>query len=239
MYEPGRRRNAAKDFDERRAADIVMSTYQTLAATNGDTLSSRPPRGAVEYRSAEPGDASSLATLHSDAISTGFLPTLGHRFLTRLYSSLIEWPGSEIVVAAADGRVVGFVAGVADTSTFYRRFVARDGIKAAVAAGHRLLRVETLRGVLETYRYNGANSDVLAELLAMAVAQGARRRGIGTELVGQWLDRMNRRGYDRIRVVVDADNDAAIAVYHRLGFVDTASIEVHEGTASELLVWEA
>ncbi len=232
------RAKAEAEFDERRVVEIVMDTYRSVAARKGISLDMAAP-DEVEYRAARPDDAPTLARLHADAMSTGFLPTLGHGFLTRLYTALISWPDAVVLVAASPNEPVGFVAGVADTGAFYKHFIRKHGARAALAAGWRLARPATLTRAVETLRYDGGAVDADAELLALAVADTARRQGLGMSLGTRFLEQMRQRGVDRIRVVVGADNDAAVSLYARLGFTEAAEVEVHEGTRSKLMLWQA
>lgn len=60
-----------------------------------------------------------------------------------------------------------------------------------------------------------------AELLTLAVAPAARRRGIGAALVGAFLERSAARGATTAFLEVAADNAAAIALYSAAGFART------------------
>jgi ribosomal protein S18 acetylase RimI-like enzyme len=94
--------------------------------------------------------------------------------------------------------------------------------------------------VLETLRYGTAahNGDLPpAEVLAVAVDEGARGRGIGLTLVSSALDEMRRRGIDGARVVTVAGNDAALHMYVAAGFERHSRTEVHRGVPQEVLVW--
>jgi len=64
----------------------------------------------------------------------------------------------------------------------------------------------------------------------LAVAPGARRRGVGTALVRYVFEVARCRSFDRCRLEVDRDNPAAIRFYSRLGF------EPVESRASKLLM---
>ena len=57
-----------------------------------------------------------------------------------------------------------------------------------------------------------------AELLTIAVAPDARRRGLGAGLLGAAEAAARERGGARMLLEVAADNDAAIALYARAGF---------------------
>jgi ribosomal protein S18 acetylase RimI-like enzyme len=48
-----------------------------------------------------------------------------------------------------------------------------------------------------------------------------------------------RRGARSVKVVTGADNAAALRLYAKCGFRAAATIAVHEGTPSEVLVWRS
>jgi ribosomal protein S18 acetylase RimI-like enzyme len=50
---------------------------------------------------------------------------------------------------------------------------------------------------------------------------------------------LNSRGVSRAKVVAGAGNDRALGLYERCGFVRHATISVHDGAASEVLVWSS
>ena len=60
-----------------------------------------------------------------------------------------------------------------------------------------------------------------AELLTLAVAPEARRRGMGRKLVARFLYQARLRGADRAFLEVSARNPAAIALYESAGFERT------------------
>ncbi|MGB8814096.1 MAG: GNAT family N-acetyltransferase [Paracoccaceae bacterium] len=57
-----------------------------------------------------------------------------------------------------------------------------------------------------------------AELLTLAVAPEARRQGIGTRLVAEFLAQARLRGAEAAFLEVSADNAAAMGIYTRAGF---------------------
>lgn len=189
-------------------------------------------------RLANPTDAARLAALHATRISEGFLPTLGPRFLTRLYRRLILDPDSFAIVADEGGDVVGFAAAASDIGALYRSFLLRDGVVASIGAAPALLR--SWRRVIETLRYPEGSADLPdAEILSVAVDATAGGRGVGTKVVTEALSRLRDSGVSSAKVVVGADNETALAMYRRCGFENATRIEVHGGRASEVLVWKA
>jgi ribosomal protein S18 acetylase RimI-like enzyme len=197
----------------------------------------------TDVRTGTEADASAAASLHASQITEGFLSSLGRPFLTRLYRRVARSPQSFVLVAQQDDTVVGFVAGSEDVRVLYRSFLLHDGVAAAISALPQLAR--SWRRVVETLRYptgGGAEPDgerplPPAELLAIAVAPDARGHGTGRQLVDALTNEFRRRGVDAVRVVVGADNDAAIGLYERCGFAKAVRIEVHRGTASQVLTW--
>lgn len=236
MGEAGRSR-AKERFDEREVVAKVLGTYREATRRRGIPWSLGESHAPVSLRPARSEDAPAIAGLHASSIRTGFLPRLGRRFLTRLYRSMVSWPGSIVLVADDGTGPAGFVAGVEDVGVFYRRFLFRDGLAAALAALPRLLLPGNARRAWETLSYEGGSDGPNAELLAMAVAEDQRGRGLGIELGARFLSDLSSRGVPRVRVVVGADNSTAIGLYRRLGFSDSRDMEVHRGEQSKVMVW--
>jgi ribosomal protein S18 acetylase RimI-like enzyme len=139
---------------------------------------------------------------------------------------------SFLIVAHDDARaLVGFVAGTTATSRLYRQFIVREGAMVTVTSGPRLAR--SLPKVLETLRYGGGDGHRSEpELLALAVDETWRRRGVGTTLVEAFLRRATATSAATARVVVGAGNAAAVELYRRAGFEPESDLEVHRGSAS-------
>lgn len=230
------RKKAVERFDVRNVARIVLDTYRQVAAEKCIPLLVAPglPHAALS------SDASALALLHTGAISTGFLSTLGSSFLVQIYRGLISDPASVVlVVRDEESEVVGFIAGSIDTGTFYRRMIRRRAFPIGLAALPALVADPRKMGrVVETIRYPGSYSPELprAELLAMAVSEKHRSRGVGSDLVKEFLARL---GVPAVRVVVGADNQGAGRFYRAQGFIPTEGVEVHRGQRSEVLVWRS
>jgi glycosyltransferase involved in cell wall biosynthesis/ribosomal protein S18 acetylase RimI-like enzyme len=226
---------ANERFDERKVVGIVMDAYRELARKKG--LAWFTSGGEVTFRLATMNDVPALARMHSTAIDSGFLPTLGLGFMRRLYRALVSDPDAVVVVADDNGVAVGFVAGVSDTGAFYRRFVRRHGVQAGFTALPRLVRPSVLRRAWETLRYERTDGDVPAELLSMAVDDAYRGRGIGYRLGVGFLEEMRDAG--PVKVVVGPENEVAIGVYRKMGFADFGDVEVHAGERSKVMVWRS
>jgi glycosyltransferase involved in cell wall biosynthesis/ribosomal protein S18 acetylase RimI-like enzyme len=230
---------ALREFDERRVVERVMTAYRDVAADKGLAwqFDSSPEQLLVE--GAMPGDISAVARLHERMITTGFLSSLGARFLRVLYNAILKDPASALYVVRDSETVMGFISGTTDTGAFYRRFAFRHLLPAAWALMPVLLRASVWKRIYESFRYGGGGSPVPAELLSMAVAPAARRRGLGRCLVETLLEWVERGGLASVKVVVGADNETAVAFYRDCGFGDAVEINVHGTEKSWELVWSA
>jgi glycosyltransferase involved in cell wall biosynthesis/ribosomal protein S18 acetylase RimI-like enzyme len=229
------RTRALERFSEARVADRVVEHYRRLA---GVPVGGAVPGPAV-VRPATPADAAAMARLHADGMPDAFLPTLGPRFLARLYRALATDPQAVALVAEGVDGVVGFAAGVTSVGGFYRRFARGHGPAAALAAAPRLVRPSVARRLLETVRYpadaGGDGQLPDAELLSIAVAPAFRAGGTGRALADGVLAGLAGRGADDIKVVVGAANQGANRFYAKVGFREAGQLTVHQGTPSN--VW--
>ncbi len=233
------RRRAQERFSEEAVAEKVVGAYRRLL---GDPRAARPGPAPelVVIRPATAADAAAMARLHAEGMPDAFLPTLGRRFLGRLYVALAGDPEAVALVAEGPDGVVGFAAGVVSVGGFYRRFTVRHGPAAALAAAPRLVRPAMARRLLETVRYPAQAGEPTAslpdaELLAIAVAPAARVGGTGRALADGVLDGLAARGAGQVKVVVGAANSGANRFYEKVGFQPAGQLSVHQGTPSN--VW--
>ena len=238
MGEAGRAR-ALEHFDEAKVVERVLAAYQRVADRKGLSESLGPNSADAGtgpiVRRATSGDPPFLARVHSESIATGFLPSLGLRFMRLLYGALIDWDEAVVLIAEVSGQKVGFVSGVRSAGAFYRHFLRGYGLRAIVAAVPALLRPSVLWRAVETLRYGG-DAGPEAELLSMAVVDSAQHRGIGSRLGARFIDQL---AADSIRVVVSADNSPAIGAYEKMGFVRAGITEVHAGEVSLEMHWSS
>jgi ribosomal-protein-alanine N-acetyltransferase len=75
-----------------------------------------------------------------------------------------------------------------------------------------------------------------AELLTLAVAPEARRRGLGRRLVARFVYQARARGATDAFLEVAADNAPAIALYHAAGFVEAGRRRAYYGPATDALI---
>jgi glycosyltransferase involved in cell wall biosynthesis/ribosomal protein S18 acetylase RimI-like enzyme len=233
----GAARSRARElFDERRVTQLLLAEYRGLLERKGFASE---PDAPLRVRRARAEDAVAMARIHREALPDAFLPTLGERFLTRLYRALADDRGTVALVAEEGRTVLGFAAGVVNGRSFLLRFAARHGIPALAAAFPRLLRAGSLRRAGESARHAAAGPAEKpdSELLAIAVIANARGRGIGRMLAAGVLSGLGELGAGQIKVVVAADNAPGNGLYAAMGFRHRGGLTLHEGIQSN--VWVA
>jgi len=165
--------------------------------------------------------ARQIADLHIDGIHTGFLSSLGPSFLRQIYKAL---PGCRsgfgYVWEDPDGTVGGFVACAESTGRLYKQSLLRRGLLMALPLMRFMFRWSIIKRMWQTLRYPADVGDDVpaAELLSIAVDASARGRGVGKQLMAATVSEFRRRGIDRFKVAVWAENEAANAFYRRCGF---------------------
>lgn len=228
------RARAVEDFDQRRVIRTVVGQTESLLRERGIA-----PGSAVVVRAARPSDAEPMAKLHRVTMPGAFLPALGDRFMTQLYRGLIADRDAVALVAEHRGDVVGFASGVTSVRRFYRDFALRRGVPAALAAAPRLADRSVRARARETAAYpSSADALPAAELVSIAVDDRARGAGVGKALAEGVLRGLRRRGVERCKVVVGADNEAANGLYGAVGFRPAGTVSVHAGVESNVWVAE-
>ena len=98
-----------------------------------------------------------------------------------------------------------------------------------------------MKRVLETFRHGTGDGAEYAEaeLFSIATSAESRGKGLGGLLLQRAVEGYRERGLDKVQVVVGADNEASLGAHRSAGFEDMATIEVHEGEPSKVLVWSA
>ncbi|HUX00079.1 MAG: GNAT family N-acetyltransferase [Phycisphaerae bacterium] len=195
----------------------------------GDVLSAaiRPMRAT---------DALAVASLHGKGIPTGFISSLGPKFLEDLYAA-IEASSSGFGFVCDLGAPVGFIACATNTGALYKEVLKTTGPRLALHVLPRLWRPNVLKHTLQTLFYSGDVGDDLpeAEILSIVVAERLRGRGMGKALMHRAMAAMRGRDIEQVRVAFWSGNHAAQALYQSCGFRE-ARVREHHGLPMSLYV---
>jgi len=178
------------------------------------------------------GDLDDVVRIHLAAFPNFFLSFLGPRFLREFYTATIR--DGVALVATSEDRVTGFVAGVTQSQSFYRRLLRRRFIPVSLAlVAPALRRPSTLLRVFKraTSRTIGTTPEG-AELMSLAVDPAQQRRGEGRALVEAFAAEVRRRGATRLWLTTDAnENERVKTFYEGLAFTPSRSYTTDEGRA--------
>lgn len=183
----------------------------------------------VVVRPANHAELPGLACLHQQAFPGFFLTRLGGLFLQKYYAAVVEFDEGILLVAEADGTLLGFVGGFLDPKRFYRTLARRKRDLApsvclalawqptlAIAVASRVFNL--LRGRRQVR--DRSRSD--CELASLAVHPSAASCGIGSKLVHRFVEEARGRGAGSVYLTTDAlRNDSVNRFYRRLGFQRT------------------
>lgn len=183
----------------------------------------------------------SIAQIHREEISEGFLSTLGDKFLVVLYRTLAQSEVAFLLVAKEEALVVGFLAGSLDTGRVYKDFMKRAGFQAVLMILPKLLNVARIKRVLETLLYpNKQKEEDLPEpeILNFCVSSEFQGKGVGGKLFREFCTEMKKRGVAKVRIVTGESQKSAQVFYEAKGAVLHKEIEVHEGAKSLVYLYD-
>ena len=146
-------------------------------------------------------------------------------------------PSSFAFVAADGDAVVGFAAGTENLRELYRSFLLHDGV---AAWWQPVLGSRGRGGGCWRRCATRPTKAAICRPPSSSPSQSGPRRGSrcsARELVDAVTAEFTRRGVTAARVVAGADNEAALGLYRACGFRTAATLQVHRGTASEVLTW--
>lgn len=204
------------------------------------TADRRPnERPAVTVRAATGADLPAVARIHTHAFPGFVLTQLGEGFLSRYYRAVMEYPRGALLVAEAEGRLIGFAAGFADPPAFSRALKRRilslaPHIIVGVLTHPRVFgivwqtSVGVLQGRLQVSAPAGADGEMTLpevdesdefELCSIGVAPEAQGLGAGKALTRGIVEAARSIGVKGIYLNTDADDNDYVNRFHAaMGF---------------------
>ena len=180
------------------------------------------------------------ALLHIQGIPTGFISSLGQEFVAALYEAIAEDKNSFGFVAGEDDKVLGFVAFTTNLSRLYKYVAFKKGFKFSFILARKMMSIQNIKKVWANLLYPKKMKEMDlpdAELLSIAVAPEGRGKGIAQQLVDAGFEECRKRGIDKVKVLVAADNEAANKLYKKCGFDFKMQIDSH-GVSSNIYIAE-
>ena len=192
----------------------------------------------VEFKDLQVAHAGQVAALHIQCISTGFISSMGIDFVTYLYEAIVQSKSSFGVVAVRNAKVLGFVAFTANLNKLYKSVILKKGLLFALLLAGKMCSFERIKRVFETLFYPSRIRKMNlppAELLSIAVARQEREKGLASQLIKKGFQHCQKKGLDKVKVLIGADNKAGNKLYLKFGFELVGQI-VNHGVVSNIYV---
>jgi ribosomal protein S18 acetylase RimI-like enzyme len=177
--------------------------------------------------------------IYRESFEQSFLPSLGSSVLTLMFQSFLDdrRESALVCIDESTGKVVGFVCGSQDRSSYLRRAFFKYLAKAMPAVLIVSLRRPTvaigllrrsgfLKGAfadLQTHREGKLPTLPAASLMSIAVDRKYRGRGVGERLVRAHMDLMANQGVAGVKLGVYDSNHIARRLYERLGWTSAGT----------------
>jgi ribosomal protein S18 acetylase RimI-like enzyme len=185
----------------------------------------------MNVRAMQRTDLDAVVAIHLAAFPNFFLTFLGPRFLRVFYDAVMR--DGIALVATVDDRVSGFVVGMLESKSFYRRLWRTRFISVAFAIAPVVIRHPSTvirvarRGVARAFQPASG-----AELMSIAVHPRELHHGLGRALVEAFIESARAAGSENLWLITDAaDNDAVKKFYETLGFTARRTFTNAEGRA--------
>ena len=194
----------------------------------------------MRIRTAELSDCKAIAIMHRINLDKSFLGSLGTGFLKILYQAINNHQGGFLIVAVENNELAGFVSGVDDVKSFYKLFLYKKWLAAIFAIIPKLFSLNIIKKVIETFSYGGHDSEISlpkAELLSIAVNEKYRGQGISTQLFEELANNFKLKGIKEFKIIVGSDLLPARKFYSKIGCVERASTQIHQGQESIILAY--
>lgn len=178
----------------------------------------------------EKDHSAQVAQLHITGISSGFISSLGEKFVTVLYESIAQSPYSFGFVEEVDNKVVGFVTFTTNLKGLYKSVIRKNLFRFSFLLFSKLFSFSTVKKIFETLFYpNRSDTSDLpkGELLSIAVIESERGKGIAKALIQRGLAECYSRGIPNVKVLVADFNKSANKLYQKSGFEYVTQVENH------------
>ncbi len=200
-----------------------------------------PGNGAIRPMSDE--DLDLCAALQAATLAHGFYAALGQRFLRAYLATFASSPHAIALVVATSEVPAGMVVGTVRPAQHTRWLLRHHGVRlatlgAAALAVRPRLAARFVRTRVGRYRRAWHNAKMparpqprqVAVLSHVAVAPGAQRAGLGSRLVGAFLDAATAAGSEQVILSTLTGTAGAADFYRRSNWREQTTTTSFDGT---------
>ncbi len=180
-----------------------------------------------------------VANLHIDTIKTGFLPSLGVKFLSLLYRCIDEAEFSTLIVKYKNEKLIGFVSGTNGKFSLYKKMINYP-IDLFLAIFPVIFNFKKIKKIFNIFNHMSGSQRKKypsAELLTICVHKDFRRKGIADDLYTNLVDHFSSKSISKFVIIVGKSLKANM-FYINQGAKVMGELEVHKGTTSNVYIHE-
>lgn len=178
-----------------------------------------------------------VAKLHMKSIQSGFLTTLGLKFLALMYRCIDESDFTILIVKYNNSKLIGFVTGSLGTGSLYKKMFNHP-FQLVLALFPNIFKISKIKQVFEIYNYmygENRKNYPKAELLTICVESDFRRKGIALNLYKQLSNYFKSKSVSKFVIIV-GQSLKANAFYKSQGAEIVGEIKIHQDINSNLFV---
>jgi ribosomal protein S18 acetylase RimI-like enzyme len=168
-------------------------------------------------------------------MKTGFLPSLGIKFLALLYRSIDEANFSTLIVKYKDYQLIGFVSGTLGTSSLYKSMLYHP-LDFIIALAPVIFSFKNIKNIFEILKHMSGvkrNKYPKAELLTICVHQDYQREGVAIELYQKLSNYFKSKSISEFVIIV-GQSLKANSFYTSQGAKLVDILQVHPNINSNL-----
>ena len=178
-----------------------------------------------------------VATLHMNTLETGFLPSLGIKFLTLMYKCIDESRFSTLIVEYKDNQLQGFVTGFTGKSSLHKTLLYHpiELITILLPLMFNFKKILKILNILKHMRRSNNKKLPKAELLTICVNENFRRKGVAALLYKKLTDYFKSKSILEFVIVVGVSLEAN-AFYIKQGAAISGRVQIHSGSDSNIFI---
>lgn len=189
-------------------------------------------------------DAESLASIHCESLSSGFLANLGKEFLVKLYKFLIK---NEVVFVYKDqGSTKAFLSCSFDSAKMMKVFSFSAPASLFILTKKLIFSPKLMIRFLETFLIPFKSRKIVyskggmvlpsTELLSISVDPNCQQSGIGSQLLKALEEELINKGIREYKVIAGVSLEGANKFYLRNGFTLVSQLTVHGNELSNIYI---
>ncbi len=178
-----------------------------------------------------------VAKLHITNLNSGFLPSLGVKFLSLMYRCIDESKFTILILKYTNDKLSGFVTGSIGTSNLFKMMLKHpiDLIFSLLPVVFNFKKIINIINILKYISGTKRKKYPKAELLSICVHPEYRKQGIGIELYQKLLKYFESNSVKEFVIIVGQSLEANY-FYKKQGAKIIGEIKVHENNNSNIFI---